>query len=54
MPTGKQLIEQINQSSPPPGYLAFWLPGQAGIVVKIAARVVYIDPYLSPLSHLLI
>ena len=54
MPAGKQLIEQINQSSPPPDHLAFWLLGQAGIVVKIAGRVVYIDPYLSPLSHLLI
>jgi len=48
MPSGKAIIEQIDQYSPTADSFAFWWLGQASVVVKIAGLTIYIDPYLSP------
>lgn len=45
--TGAALREQIAALHLPPGWLALWSLGQAGVVIKGAASVVVIDPYLS-------
>jgi len=48
MPTGEALINEVNEWSAPPGAFAFWWLGQAGVLLKMGRRVVYIDPYLAP------
>ena len=48
MPRGQALIEEIDQWTGPPGRLAFWWLGQASVILKLAGKVVYIDPYLTP------
>ncbi len=48
MPAGNALIEDIDNWSRGPEYLAFWWLGQASIIVKLAGKIIYIDPYLSP------
>jgi len=42
------LIEKINHWSSPSQRMAFWWLGQASVIVKMAGKVIYIDPYLSP------
>ena len=48
MPTGNALIEEVDNWSRGPEYLAFWWLGQASVIVKLAGKIIYIDPYLSP------
>ena len=48
MPTGKALIEEISRWTGSPSRLAFWWLGQASVILKLAGKIVYIDPYLSP------
>jgi len=48
MPIGQALIDDVNRWSGGDDRLAFWSLGQAGVIVKLAGRVVYVDPYLSP------
>ena len=46
--TGRQLIDDVDAAAPAAGECAFWWLGQQGFIVKLAARVLYLDPYLSP------
>lgn len=48
MKTGKDLIREINECSGSLENLAFWWLGQASVILKMAGKVIYIDPYLSP------
>ncbi len=48
MPTGNALIEDIDNWSRGPERLAFWWLGQSSVIVKLAGKIIYIDPYLSP------
>jgi L-ascorbate 6-phosphate lactonase len=45
--TGPQLIADISAHTPPPGGLTFWWLGQLSVVVKLAGKVLWIDPYLA-------
>jgi len=45
---GQTLIEDINNWSGEDNSLAFWWLAQAGVVMKMMGKVVYIDLYLSP------
>ena len=47
MPTGSALLHQIDRLPGPPDALAVWFLGQAGLILKGADTVVYIDPYLT-------
>ncbi|MHB1294050.1 MAG: MBL fold metallo-hydrolase [Anaerolineae bacterium] len=49
MKTGHALVQEINQTDPGPGGLAFWWLGQLGYVLKIAGQVLYLDPFLRPM-----
>jgi len=44
---GKELIDEIAQSSPPPGTLALWWLGQSGFLVKSRHGLLAVDLYLS-------
>jgi L-ascorbate metabolism protein UlaG (beta-lactamase superfamily) len=48
MLTGKDLIADINAATVPPGEGAFWWLGQLSYVLKLADKVLWLDPYLSP------
>lgn len=48
MPSGPDLIAEINSLSLAPGAAAFWWLGQLGFVVKVGETVIYLDPYLAP------
>jgi L-ascorbate metabolism protein UlaG (beta-lactamase superfamily) len=45
---GTALIHDIDAAAPPRGRACFWWLGQHSFVLKLAGKVVYIDPYLSP------
>ena len=47
MPCGTELIAEINQAAPPEGGCTFWWLGQHSFVLKLAGKVIYIDPYLT-------
>jgi L-ascorbate metabolism protein UlaG (beta-lactamase superfamily) len=47
MPTGKNLINQINTTECAGGELVFWRLGQQSYVIKLGEKVIYIDPFLS-------
>lgn len=47
MPTGKALIEQMNNTPILPNSLAFWGLGQMGIAIKGPDAILYIDPCLT-------
>lgn len=47
MPSGKDLLQDIETRRVEPGRLCFWWLGQHGFVVKTAGAVVYLDPFLS-------
>ena len=50
MKQGCELIEDINGCAVPAGAGAFWWLGQHSFVVKLCDRVIYVDPFLSPLE----
>jgi L-ascorbate 6-phosphate lactonase len=52
--TGSQLIADISAHQPPPGGVSFWWLGQLSVVVKLAGRVLWIDPYLAPSARRLV
>ena len=45
--TGEALIDDIDSTTLGEGELAFWWLGQHGVVLKLGAAVLYLDPYLS-------
>ena len=45
---GEDLIGDINGAAPAEGSVAFWWLGQHSVVLKLAGKVIYIDPYLKP------
>jgi L-ascorbate 6-phosphate lactonase len=47
MKTGPVLLRDIDATSLAPGELAFWWLGQLSFVIKVAGKVLYLDPYLS-------
>ncbi len=48
MPIGADLIQDVDNCSPPEPGLSFWWLGQNGFILKLADQVVYVDPYLKP------
>jgi L-ascorbate metabolism protein UlaG (beta-lactamase superfamily) len=48
MLTGQQLIDEVNATTLTPGECAFWWLGQLSYILKLADKVLYLDPYLSP------
>lgn len=52
--TGQALIDDINAYAGGPGEFAFWWLGQHSFVLKLAGRIIYIDPFLSPLPGRLV
>jgi L-ascorbate 6-phosphate lactonase len=48
MPTGNELVRDINACQPGKGQLAFWWLGQHSFVVKAGGHTIYVDPFLSP------
>ncbi|HHN47196.1 MAG TPA: MBL fold metallo-hydrolase, partial [Planctomycetes bacterium] len=54
MPSGAELICDIDVFDAAPETAALWWLGQHGFVFKAAGVVVYIDPYLSPSPRRLI
>ncbi|MBI1370702.1 MAG: MBL fold metallo-hydrolase [Planctomycetes bacterium] len=49
-PTGQPLIDDINNTQLNKGELAFWWLGQHSFIVKIAGKVLYIDPFLTEMD----
>lgn len=45
--TGQQLIADISAHTPPPGGVTFWWLGQLSVVLKLAGKILWIDPYLA-------
>jgi len=45
---GAALMEDVRQAPVQPGRGHFWWLGQHSFIVKLAGKVLYIDPYLSP------
>ena len=45
---GPEFIAEVSAHRPPKGGLSFWWLGQHSVIVKLAGKVVYIDPYLAP------
>jgi L-ascorbate 6-phosphate lactonase len=54
MISGPALLHDINQTELPPGQCAFWWLGQHSFVVKLGARVIYLDPFLTVMKERLI
>ena len=50
MITGVELIGDIDRCEPRENELAIWWLGQHSFVVKAAGRIIYLDPFLSPLA----
>lgn len=48
MTTGLALIEEINRAEVPAGGCSFWWLGQHSFVLKLAGKVIYLDPFVSP------
>ncbi|MHB0859236.1 MAG: MBL fold metallo-hydrolase [Anaerolineae bacterium] len=48
MKTGLALVHEIDHTELDAGTLAFWWLGQLGYVLKIAGKVLYLDPFLRP------
>ncbi len=47
MPTGPELIADVDACSLGEGQCAFWWLGQHGFIVKLGERILYLDPFLS-------
>ena len=47
MLTGQPLIQDVNAAQLGPGECAFWWLGQLSYILKLADKVLYLDPYLS-------
>lgn len=45
--TGNQLVAAISAQSVPSGAVGVWWLGQSSLVLKVAGRIVYVDPYLA-------
>ncbi|MCX5654084.1 MAG: MBL fold metallo-hydrolase [Planctomycetota bacterium] len=45
---GQPLIDEVNATVLGPGECAFWWLGQLSYILKLADKVLYLDPYLSP------
>ncbi|MBC7315920.1 MAG: MBL fold metallo-hydrolase, partial [Chloroflexi bacterium] len=41
MKTGRALIAEVDETTLPPGAVAFWWLGQMGYIVKVADTVLY-------------
>lgn len=54
MISGPALLHDINQTELPHGQCAFWWLGQHSFVVKLGARVIYLDPFLTAMEGRLI
>ena len=48
MLTGQPLIDEVNATVLGPSECAFWWLGQLSYILKLADKVLYLDPYLSP------
>jgi len=48
MKTGRELIKDIDACRLPEGACALWWLGQQSFIVKLAGKVLYFDPFLSP------
>jgi len=51
MLSGHDLIDDINACEPESGKLALWWLGQHSFVVKVGRKVIYIDPFLTPMDQ---
>jgi L-ascorbate 6-phosphate lactonase len=51
MLTDEKLIADIDSCEVPEGQCAFWWLGQHSFVLKLGEKVIYLDPFLSPLSR---
>lgn len=51
---GHALRERIIARAIPPGSVGVWWLGQASLVLKLAGRTIYIDPYLGPSEQRLV
>ncbi len=54
MLTGSALIADINACTLPHGQAALWWCGQQSWILKLGTRVVYLDPFLTPLPSRLV
>ena len=54
MLTGNALIADINACSLPHGQAGLWWCGQQSWIVKLGSRVLYLDPFLTPLTSRLV
>ena len=50
MLTGRELVDEIDACDVPTGNGAFWWLGQHSFVVKLGSTVIYVDPFLRPMS----
>lgn len=46
--SGGTLIRDVESTDPGKGRAAFWWMGQHSLILKVAGRTVYVDPYLDP------
>jgi L-ascorbate 6-phosphate lactonase len=54
MPTGRALIEDVNECSTPHGSCALWWMGQQSFILKMGSVVLYLDPFLSDVEGRLV
>jgi L-ascorbate 6-phosphate lactonase len=54
MTTGKSLIDDVDAYNGSRGEFALWALGQHSFIVKVAGKVIYLDPFLSPFEGRLI
>jgi len=50
MPTGEDLIHDIDSCQVARGQLAIWWLGQHGFAIKAGRKLIYVDPFLTPMA----
>jgi L-ascorbate 6-phosphate lactonase len=49
--TGRALVKWIDRQAIPVGAVGVWWLGQSSLVLKVAGRIIYVDPYLDPAAR---
>ena len=47
MLSGESLVDDVDMAAIPDGQVGFWWLGQHSFIVKLAGKIIYIDPYLT-------
>lgn len=48
--SGQTLIDEVTDTQLPEGQLVFWWLGQHSFILKLAGKIIYIDPFLTPMK----